>query len=132
MIGRKTFTAAYLLDWLVGDPEWFPHPVRFIGKGIEEGEHLLRRPGQAPVEELAAGSALTFGLVVAVHIATAKTLAWIKGQSRTLGFVTEVLFAWTCLASRSLHDEASAVVAALEAGDIVLARRRLARIVGRD
>jgi adenosylcobinamide-phosphate synthase len=44
----------------------------------------------------------------------------------------ETLLAWTCLASRSLHDEASIVVASLEAGDIVLARHRLARIVGRD
>jgi adenosylcobinamide-phosphate synthase len=42
------------------------------------------------------------------------------------------LLAWTCLASRSLHNEASAVVASLETGDIVLARHRLARIVGRD
>ncbi len=49
-----------------------------------------------------------------------------------MGFVTETLLAWTCLASRSLHDEASAVVAALEADDLVLSRRRLARIVGRD
>ncbi len=31
-----------------------------------------------------------------------------------------------------MHDEASAVVAALETDDIVLARQRLARIVGRD
>jgi adenosylcobinamide-phosphate synthase len=132
MIGRKVFTAAYLLDWIAGDPEWFPHPVRFIGKGIEEGENLLRRPGQAPILELAAGSALTFGLVAAVYIGTAKMISWMNEQSRTLGFVTEVLLAWTCLASRSLHDEASAVVAALEAGDIILSRRRLARIVGRD
>jgi adenosylcobinamide-phosphate synthase len=132
MIDRKVFAAAYLFDWIVGDPEWLPHPVRLIGAGIEEGERLLRRPGQTPSAELAAGSALTFGLVAAVYFATAKTVSWTNKTGYALGLVTEALLAWTCLASRSLQDESSAVVAALEAKDIVLARQRLARIVGRD
>jgi adenosylcobinamide-phosphate synthase len=42
------------------------------------------------------------------------------------------LLTWTCLASRSLHDEVSSVVTALESNDLCLARQRLARIVGRD
>jgi adenosylcobinamide-phosphate synthase len=132
MIGRPVFLAAYLFDWIAGDPEWFPHPVRLIGKGVKEGERWLRRPGQAPLLELATGGALTFSLVAAAYLGTAKTIAWMNRQGRPLGFVSEALLAWTCLASRSLHDEASAVVAALEAEDIVLARQRLARIVGRD
>jgi len=132
MTSRKVLTAAYLFDWIAGDPEWFPHPVRLIGKGVETGERILRKPGQTPAFELATGGALTIGMVVATYIGTAKTIAWINRRSRVLGFATETLLAWTCLASRSLHDEASAVVAALEAGDIALARQRLARIVGRD
>jgi adenosylcobinamide-phosphate synthase len=132
MIGRKVLVAAYLFDWIAGDPEWFPHPVRLIGKGVEAGERLLRRPSQTPAVELMAGGALTFALVAAAYIGTAKTIVWMNGRNRALGFVSEMLLAWTCLASRSLHDEASAVVTALEADDIVLARKRLARIVGRD
>jgi adenosylcobinamide-phosphate synthase len=132
MIDRKVFTVAYLFDWIAGDPEWLPHPVRLIGKGAEGGERLLRRPGQTPISELATGSALTFGLVAVVYLGTAKTIAWMNKQRRPLGFITETLLAWTCLASRSLDDEASSVVAALEARDIELARHRLARIVGRD
>lgn len=132
MIGRKVFAAAYLFDWIAGDPEWFPHPVLLIGKSIEEGERLLRRPGQAPVIEFAAGSLLTLSLVTGVYLGTAKTIAWMNEQGPPFGLITETLLAWTCLASRSLHDEASIVITALEAGDIVLARNRLARIVGRD
>jgi adenosylcobinamide-phosphate synthase len=132
MSGRKVLAAAYLFDWIAGDPEWFPHPVRLIGKGVEAGERLLRRPSQTPTVELVAGGALTFGLVTVAYMGTAKTIAWMNGRGRALGLVMEMLLAWTCLASRSLHDEASAVVAALEADDIVLARKRLARIVGRD
>jgi len=92
----------------------------------------LRRPGQAPAVELAVGGVLTFSLVAAAYKGTAKAITWMRRRGRSLGFVTETLLAWTCLASRSLHDEASIVVASLEAGDIVLARHRLARIVGRD
>lgn len=75
---------------------------------------------------------MTFSLVAATYLGAAKTIAWMNRQGRSLGFVTETLLAWTCLASRSLHDEASTIIAALEADDIVLARHRLARIVGRD
>jgi adenosylcobinamide-phosphate synthase len=132
MSSRKILAAAYLFDWIAGDPEWLPHPVRLIGRGAEVGERLLRKPGQTPVFEFAAGGALTFGLVSVVYAGTAKTIAWMHKQNCALGFAMETLLAWTCLASRSLHDEASSVVAALKRDDIVLARQRLARIVGRD
>jgi adenosylcobinamide-phosphate synthase len=129
---RSVLAAAYLFDWIAGDPEWLPHPVRLIGKGVEHGERMLRRPDQWPAIELAAGGTLTFGLVAAVYFGTAKSIAWVNRKSPKLGFAFEILLGWTCLAARSLHDEATTVVAALEAGDIQCARRRLARIVGRD
>ncbi len=132
MSDRKVLATAYVFDWVAGDPEWFPHPVRLIGKGVQAGERILRRRGQTPAAEFVAGGALTFGLVAAAYVVTAKTIAWMNRRNRALGFSAETLLAWTCLASRNLHDEASAVVAALEANDIVLARQRVARIVGRD
>ncbi|MBB5342287.1 adenosylcobinamide-phosphate synthase CbiB [Tunturibacter empetritectus] len=132
MSRRSVLAAAYLFDWVAGDPEWFPHPVRLIGKGIEGGELILRRPGQTPAVELAAGGVLTFGIVVATYLATAKTIVLAHKRDRRLGFAVEMLLAWTCLASRSLHNEASAVIDAMEEGDNILAQQRLARIVGRD
>jgi adenosylcobinamide-phosphate synthase len=132
MSSRAVMATAYLFDWIAGDPEWFPHPVRLIGKGVEEGERILRTPGQAPLVELAVGGVLTFSLVAATYMGTAKAIARMRRRGRIWGFVTETLLAWTCLASRSLHDEASAVVTSLEGGNVVLAQQRLARIVGRD
>ena len=132
MSDRKVIAAAYVFDWLAGDPEWVPHPVRLIGKGVGEGERVLRRPGQTPALEFALGGALTFGLVAGSYIGTATVIAWMNRRSRALGIAAETLLAWACLASRNLHDEASAVVAALEGEDIILAQQRLARIVGRD
>jgi adenosylcobinamide-phosphate synthase len=113
--------AAYGLDLLLGDPEWFPHPVRGFGAMIRVGEPPLRRPGASPATELLSGAALS-GCVVSV--------AWALGRPRNA--VWQVLLAWAALATRSLLDEASAVIRALEADDLASARKRVARIVGRD
>ncbi|RKY76008.1 adenosylcobinamide-phosphate synthase, partial [candidate division KSB1 bacterium] len=34
---------AYLADILLGDPVWFPHPVRLMGSMIVRLERFLRR-----------------------------------------------------------------------------------------
>jgi hypothetical protein len=34
--------AAYIIDLIVGDPYWLPHPVRFIGYLISKTETVLR------------------------------------------------------------------------------------------
>ena len=120
MIDAKTIAVACLLDWIAGDPEWLPHPVRLMGRSIEFGESLLHDPRQSARQELAAGAALTAGVVMLSYRGTAKV------SSRW----TDPLLAWTCLASRNLTDESLAVIRGLEQPE--LARQRLARIVGRD
>jgi adenosylcobinamide-phosphate synthase len=109
------------LDLLFGDPEWFPHPVRWFGAMVRAGERWLRRSARGPREETVAGASLTGSVVV---------IAWAMGRPRNA--VWQVFLASTALATRSLLDEASAVIRELEAGELDLARRRLARIVGRD
>ena len=131
MTRRRVIAAAFFLDWVLGDPEWFPHPVRLMGKCIERGEYSLRRPNQTSADEFLAGGALTFSMVAAFYVSAATMINWTYKRSRWFGAVTETVLAWTCLASRNLHDEASAVIVALEAGNLSLARKRLARIVGR-
>ncbi len=51
---------AYLLDLVIGDPRWMPHPVSGIGRVIEKLERVLRRvflgqedPGRVETEEKA-------------------------------------------------------------------------------
>ncbi len=112
---------AYTLDLVAGDPEWFPHPVRFFGGLIRAGERLLGSFRGTPFRDTVSGAALT-GAVVAI--------AWASGRTRTAA--TQVVLAWTTLATRCLLDEARSVVRALEAGNLAVARARLRRIVGRD
>ena len=122
----------YVADQIAGDPEWLPHPVRLMGSAITKGERFLRRPDQGNEAELVSGAALTAAIVSTSYFLTHATIRAAYRCSRILGSVTEIVLGWTCLAARNLHDEASLVLAALDAGDISLARRRLTRIVGRD
>ena len=128
MTSAKTIAAACVLDWLAGDPECFPHPVRLMGRCTQLAEGVVRRPGQGPREELIAGAALTAGVVGLSYVATAETIRW--AHRIRCGPCLEVLLAWTCMASRNLVDESLAVIRALDQPEV--ARQRLARIVGRD
>lgn len=130
---RKSLLAAsYALDWLIGDPEWMPHPVRGIGWAIATGERILRRPGSGERRELVAGGLLAATVPLASALVARRTIRAAHTRQHSLGVVIEIWLAATCLATRNLLDEVAQVMRALKAGDLALARRRLARIVGRD
>jgi adenosylcobinamide-phosphate synthase len=117
----QRLAAACALDLLLGDPEWFPHPVRGFGFLTSAGERWLRPIVRGPAFEFLAGAGLTIAVVSA---------GWAMGRPRNTAW--QVMLVWTALATRSLLSEAHAVVSALEGDDLELARVRLARIVGRD
>lgn len=118
------FAAAYVLDLVAGDPHEIPHPVRLTGIAITAGERWLRRPA-GPAHELLRGALLTGAI-------TAGSWVFARRAVRSSGAVGEVLLAWTTLATKNLLDESRAVLKALEDGDTLQARSRLAMIVGRD
>jgi adenosylcobinamide-phosphate synthase len=117
------FAAAYALDLCAGDPAAIPHPVRLIGAGVTAGERRLRVDSSAS-EDLVRGGLLTAAVVVGSWLAARLVIR--------AGDLSEILLGWTALATRSLLNESAAVLDALDAGDLPLARERLARIVGRD
>jgi len=124
--------SVYLADQIAGDPEWFPHPVRVMGKAITRGETILRRPIQSNTDELLRGAALTAVVVTASYSLTRLVITHAYRRSKVLGALTEIVLGWTCLAASNLRQEAMSVLHALESGDLLLARQRLSRIVGRD
>ena len=127
-----TLTASYLLDWVFGDPEALPHPVRAIGRAIEYGELSLRRMGEGPCIDFIGGALLSTAVVLGSAVATSKLIRWIKARNPMFGRTAEIWVGANCLATRNLLDEASTVVKALESSRLDTARVRLARIVGRD
>ena len=127
-----TLTASYLLDWVLGDPESLPHPVRLIGHAIQTGERRLRRMSDRPESELISGALLTSFLVLGSAYAASRLLKTLKRSNASFGHAAEIWLAASCLATGNLLDEAQVVVQALEHSDLDAARRQLARIVGRD
>ena len=65
MIGLQLI-AACGLDAVVGDPRWFPHPVRLIGSVIRRYETLALRNVKTHVGRYAAGMILAVGLPTSV------------------------------------------------------------------
>jgi len=132
MISPASFALAYALDWLIGDPTWLPHPVRWIGQIINGGEQLLRRFTRAPIGEFIAGLVLTVTLVGTFGFGSWILLRWLGVWNPKLAFAVSVYLAASTLATRSLLDEAQTVRRFLVNGDLLSARQQVARIVGRD
>ena len=122
----------YGIDQLVGDPEWFPHPVRIIGMLSTWGEAALRSPEDSNVTQLLTGALLTISIVTTTFFSTREVIRWAGRPSRVAGLAIEAMLGWTCIAAHNLQEEASEVHAALAAYSIAGARQRLSRIVGRD
>jgi adenosylcobinamide-phosphate synthase len=120
---------AILLDLLVGDPRWLPHPVQGIGWLAQRSEVPLRR--LVTNQKLAGIIAvlLVVGCTVMVGFGLLKGTALLHPLA---GDIVAILLLYTCLATRSLHDHALAVHRPLQAGDLVAARQRVSWLVGRD
>lgn len=122
-------SAAYVLDLAFGDPQWFPHPVRWIGSLIGKGERFLRAFIRS---ELAAGAVLSLGIIALSFFGTQWLLRSLTVFSAPLSTALEILILYWCLATKDLAVESRRVKKALQAGEIGLARKKLAWIVGRD
>jgi len=121
--------ASLLVDLALGDPRWLPHPVRGIGRLAGGLEKLARRwLGDGRIAGLAA--AVTVVAVAGGATWGAITLAgrWhpLAADAVAVGLI------YTTIAARDLAAHSQAVFAALAAGDLPEARRRVGRIVGRD
>jgi adenosylcobinamide-phosphate synthase len=131
---------AYGADLLIGDPRWFPHPVRGMGWAIAWGERVLRSvlppacrcPATADRWERAAGLLLAAAVVGASFAGAWWLLRVTTAHSFWLGLLFAVVLLFSCLSTRDLAVESRQVLQALDADDLALARRRVARIVGRD
>lgn len=124
---------AVVLDLLLGDPHWMPHPVRWMGRTISALERLLRRLfPKTPEGERGAGIVLALALPALFGGGSALML-WGLGQvSYWLSWAVQLWFTYQLLAARSLQKESMAVYPPLKAHDLKKARQAVSRIVGRD
>ncbi len=121
--------AAVMLDLLLGDPQWLPHPVRAMGWLITRLERALRR---------LMGDTRTAGLVLAIAtIAISAGICWavVYGAGRIhplAGDVVSILIIASCMAVRDMVGHSRRVQVALAGDDLDAARAFVGRIVSRD
>jgi adenosylcobinamide-phosphate synthase len=123
---------AYVLDLIVGDPRWIPHPVVFMGKAIGWLEKGRLRQGMTRATKRLAGCVLAAVLVLGTWFLADAVLRLTSRVDPRLGLAVSVFLAFTTLATRSLYRETAAVVAHLKRNEIDGARELLAGLVGRD
>jgi adenosylcobinamide-phosphate synthase len=124
-----TLTAGFILDLLLGDPRWLPHPVRLIGRLASWAEPRCR---QLIANEYLAGAVFTVA-VITVVISGVWCIIWgFQRLHPVLAGMATVYFMYAGLATRDLAREATAVWQKLKEDDGARARQQLSRIVGRD
>lgn len=120
---------AFVLDFVLGDPRWLPHPIIWMGNTISYFEPRFRRWITSP---------FTAGLVFAlVLILVTWTIAWGVVELANLihpiiGIGIQVLMFFYCFSAKSLSTAAMDVARPLLAGDLAKARIRVGYIVGRQ
>ena len=123
----------FVLDALLGDPAWLPHPVVYMGKAISKLEKFLRpRLPKTPQGELLGGAIVAFCLPVGTFLLTG-LVCW--GAARLhplLGLAVQMFWCGQALAARGLVQESTNVYKELKKPDLPGARKAVSRIVGRD
>lgn len=123
--------AAVIIDWILGDPYWFPHPVIYIGKLIKFLENKGRSVCKTPKALKAWGGFIVI-IVCLVSFSIPFTILRITSPLPWLYHSFNIFMLWTTLAARSLHKEGIKVYHSLEREDLEDARLKLSYIVGRD
>lgn len=120
---------ALILDALFGDPHWFPHPVRLIGRLAYATESLSRR--MFPSEKVAGMFSVL--VVLAVSGGAGWGLIMLAGAVHPVaGDIVSVLMLYFCFAARDLVKHSKKVADALHESDLEKAREKVGMIVGRD
>ncbi len=124
-----TLPAAFVLDQMVGDPRWLPHPIRWMGQAIEGAEPLFRRLVRS---ELLAGTLFALSLILGCWALTALLVRTASHFHALVGFGLETILLFYCLSAKSLRQAAREIHQLLARGKVDQARQQVAMIVGRD
>jgi len=130
--GFGVLAIAALLDYLIGDPwDWW-HPVQGMGWVISRYTSLVLRWFESELALRIAGVVLCVGLILG-----SGAIGWAIAQVATqihpvVGIAVQSVMLASCFAARSLRDAAMDVLTPLQAGDLAGARSRLSLYVGRD
>lgn len=119
--------AGVVLDKLLGDPMWLPHPVVGFGRMIRFFEHNWNRGGNRRFK----GAVTVLLLVAGVFLVSYFVMKYAFAYSSWLGCIISAIAVFFCLAGKTLVDEVRMVFDAMEVS-LEKGRLQVSRIVGRD
>jgi adenosylcobinamide-phosphate synthase len=131
MTGSELLVAA-VMDAVVGDPHWLPHPVRVMGRCITWFEYEVRKICRSASSLRFAGICLAVALPTLTFVLATIIIEEAEQFAGWLGSALSIILASMSLAACDLWDHAHAVDGPLQAGNLSAARRAVGMIVGRD
>ena len=125
-------SGAVLLDLLIGDPDYYPHPVIIIGKLISVLETRFRKITDSKWGEKLASLVIVLITILVTYIIMAGIIRLSFYINNFLGWLVNIWFLGTTIAIKGLMKEANKVYQQLQEGCLAGAREILNLIVGRD
>jgi adenosylcobinamide-phosphate synthase len=140
---------AAVLDYSIGDPWGWPHPVQAMGWAIDLYTRLVFNIWNNPADKISpsgdrpagdrpklllrgAGTILAIGLILGSYTVSWSIVLAANWVHPVFGIALQTILLASCFAGRSLRAAAEDVLAPLNVGDLVKARERLSLYVGRD
>ena len=133
------FIAGFVLDLLIGDPHFIPHPVRLIGSLISSLDKRLNCDAGYNSSEkklnlikYKRGMLLVFTVIFATFAISVIIIVAAYSINLYAGVIAEAVMTWQILATKCLRVESMRVYDALKTDGVDAGRRAVSMIVGRD
>ena len=133
------FIAGFVLDLLIGDPHFIPHPVRLIGSLISFLDKRLYCDAGYNISEkklnlikYKRGMLLAFTVIFATFAMSVIIIVAAYSINLYAGVIAEAVMTWQILATKCLRVESMRVYDALRTDGVDAGRRAVSMIVGRD
>lgn len=133
------FIAGFVLDLLIGDPHFIPHPVRLIGSLISFLDKRLNCDDGYNISEkklnlikYKRGMLLVFTVIFATFAISVIIIVAAYSINLYAGVIAEAVMTWQILATKCLRVESMRVYDALRTDGVDAGRRAVSMIVGRD
>ncbi|MEC9490435.1 MAG: adenosylcobinamide-phosphate synthase CbiB [Halanaerobiales bacterium] len=123
---------ALIVDLIISDPDWIPHPVVLIGRLISTLEKYLLKNEDSPQRAKIKGAILVV-IVLGLSYYLSYLVVVLSGQlNNYFALLLEIFLLSLTLALKGLIDAGQEVYSALKARDLKMARKKVNQIVGRD
>lgn len=133
------FIAGFVLDLLIGDPHFIPHPVRLIGSLISFLDKRLNcdvgynsSEKKLNLIKYKRGMLLAFTVIFATFAISVIIIVAAYSINLYAGVIAEAVMTWQILATKCLRVESMRVYDALRTDGVDAGRRAVSMIVGRD